>query len=79
MCQILKVNRSSYYHWMKVGYVVTKVDEKLNGIIKEVFENSRHTYGTRRIKQALVKRYGLITSKRRISKRMKLLNIGLLF
>lgn len=75
MCQILKVNRSSYYHWVKVGSVVTKVDEKLNGIIREVFENSRHTYGTRRIKQALIKRYGLITSKRRISKSMKQLNL----
>jgi putative transposase len=75
MCQVLKVNRSSYYHWVQVGSVVTKVDEKLNGIIKEVFENSRQTYGTRRIKQALVKRYGLITSKRLISKSMKQLNL----
>jgi putative transposase len=75
MCKLLKVNRSSYYHWVKVGSVVTKVDEKLNGIIKEVFENSRHTYGTRRIKQSLVKRYGLITSKRRIAKSMKQLNL----
>ena len=75
MCKVLKVNRSSYYHWVKVGSVVTKVDEKLNGIIKEVFENSRQTYGTRRIKHALFKRHGLVTSKRRIAKSMKQLKL----
>lgn len=75
MCRVLKVNRSSYYHWIKTGAVVTKVDEKLNELITEVFENSRHTYGTRRIKQALIKRYGLITSKRRIGKIMQSLKL----
>ena len=36
---------------------------------------SRQTYGTRRLKQSLVKRYGLVVSKRRIGKIMNFLNL----
>ena len=30
MCKVLKVNLSSYYHWIKSGCVIKKVDKKLN-------------------------------------------------
>jgi putative transposase len=36
---------------------------------------SRQTYGTRRLKHSLVKRYGLVVSKRRIGKIMNFLNL----
>jgi len=71
MCKVLKVNRLSYYHWIKNGCIVKKVDEKLNELITIIFEQGRGNYGTRRIKEALVKRYGFVVSKRRISAIMK--------
>lgn len=36
---------------------------------------SRQTYGTRRVKHSLVKRYGLVVSKRHIGKIMHSLNL----
>ncbi len=75
MCRIFKLNRSSYYHWIKTGCIITKVDDKLNQLIKEIFEQSRQTYGVRRIKEALVKRYGAVVSKRKIGNIMKSLKL----
>ena len=46
-------------------------DTKLNELIKNIFEISMQTYGTRRIKNQLVKDYGVIVSRRRIGKIMK--------
>lgn len=66
MCKILKVDKSSYYHWIKTGCVVKKVDEKLNELIKIIFTNGRGNYGTRRIKDKLEQLYGVIVSKKRI-------------
>ena len=75
MCRVLKVDRSSYYHWIKTGLVVKKVDKKLNDLIKTIFIQSRAIYGTRRIKSKLEQLYGLIVSRRRIGKIMKELNL----
>ena len=58
-----------------MGCVIIKVDEKLNQLIKDIFEQSRQTYGVRRIKEALVKRYGVIVSKRKIGNIMKYLKL----
>lgn len=66
MCKILKVDKSSYYHWVKTGCVIKKVDEKLNELIKIIFTNGRGNYGTRRIKDKLEQLQGAIVSKRRI-------------
>lgn len=66
MCKVFKVNKSSYYHWVKTGATARKVDKKLNELIELVFAQSRQTYGTRRIKDKLAQSYGLIVSKRRI-------------
>lgn len=74
-CKIFKLNRSSYYHWIKNGCVVNKIDTQLNKLIKDIFIQSRQTYGTRRLKKALIQRYGLIVSKRRIGKIMSFLNL----
>jgi len=66
MCKVFKVDKSSYYNWVKRGAIVHKVDEQLNELIEIVFLQSRQTYGTRRIKKALVEQYGVIVSRRRI-------------
>ena len=71
MCRVLKVDRVSYYHWVKNGSITKRVDEKLNELIEVIFEQGRGNYGTRRIKKALAERYGFIVSKRRIGAIMK--------
>ena len=75
MCKVLKVTQSCYYQWIKNGSIVHKVDEPLNELIKEVFELSRQTYGTRRIREALMKKYGLVISTKKICKIMKYLHL----
>lgn len=76
MCKVLKVDRSSYYYWVKCGCIVKKVDEKLNELIEITFMHSRQTYGTRRIKDVLAQEYGLIVSRRRIKNIMTDLNLS---
>ena len=75
MCKILKVNRASYYHWLKSGSVIKKVDIKLNELIEFIFIEGKNTYGTRRIKDRLLQYYGLFVSRKRISNIMKDLNL----
>jgi len=59
MCRVLKVDKASYYHWIKQGYQVRQVDEKLNELVEIIFMQGRENYGTRRIKDKLIQRYGL--------------------
>ncbi len=76
MCKVLKVNRASYYHWIKSGSVVQKVDTKLNELVEFVFIGGKNTYGTRRIRAKLFLYYGLFVSRRRISNIMKELRLN---
>jgi len=75
MCRIFEVDKSSYYYWVKSGCIVKKVDEKLNELVEIIFVQSRQTYGTRRIKDKLIQRYGLIVSRNRIRNIMRDLNL----
>ncbi len=75
MCKVIKVNKSSYYHWIKAGCVIKKVDAKLNELIEIIFVQGRNNYGTRRIQSKLKELYGLLVSRRRISGIMKDLNL----
>lgn len=75
MCKILKVDTSSYYHWIKNGCVVKKVDLKLNELIEIIFVQGRQNYGTRRIKDRLERRYGVVVSRRRIGAIMNYLGL----
>ena len=75
MCKVFKVDKSSYYNWIKNGCVIQKVDEKLNELIEIIFLQSRQTYGTRRIKDKLLERYGVIVSRRRIRNILKQLGL----
>ena len=67
MCNILEVDISSYYYWIKMGCITTKVDTKLNELIEIIFVQGRQNYGTRRIKDRLERRYGVVVSRRRIA------------
>ena len=53
MCKLFKVSRSCYYNWIKNGSIVNKIDKELNNLVKIIFEQSRATYGTRRLKEVL--------------------------
>lgn len=75
MCKVLKVDKSSYYHWIKTGCIIKKVDKKLNELIEIIFVQGRSNYGTRRIADKLKELYGLIISRRLISSIMKVLNL----
>jgi len=75
MCKILNVSQSCYYQWIKNGSVVHKVDTQLNELIKDIFYLSRQTYGTRRIREALMQKYGLVMSTKKIAQIMKYLNL----
>jgi len=67
MCRVLKIPRSVYY------YESRKKDKEdgLKPEVIEIFKSSRSNYGTRKMKAEL-RRKGIVTSRRRISRIMKL-------
>lgn len=72
MCDCLQVNRSSYYDWRKnEGSSLSKANVMLGEKIKSIFQASRQSYGTRRIKRALANKESLVTSRRRIGRLMR--------
>ena len=71
MCRIFNVDKSSYYHWIKAGCIIQRVDAKLNELIEIAFIQGRQNYGARRIKDRLQQLYGLIVSRKRIGVIMK--------
>jgi transposase InsO family protein len=75
MCKVIKVNRASYYHWIKAGCIIKKVDTELNNLIKSIFLQGRSLYGTRPIRDKLIELHGVIVSRKRISTIMKDLNL----
>ena len=75
MCKVIKVNRSGYYHWVSTGCIIKKVDTQLDDLIQSIFVQGRNNYGTRRIQDKLKELYGLIVSRKRISRIMKDLNL----
>ena len=75
MCKVFKVDKSSYYHWIKAGCIIRKEDTQLNTLIEAIFMQGRKNYGTRRIQGKLKELYGLLVSRKRISQIMKSLNL----
>lgn len=66
----MSVSRSAYYAWQgRPQTAAEKDDVKLVEVIKTLFKKSRKTYGTRRLKEALIKRDQQI-SRRRIGRLM---------
>lgn len=74
MCKVLKVSRNAYYSWL-CGADSTKEDIVLNSLIKSAFYEFRQVYGARRIKGFLLGEYGLVISRRKVSKLMKAQNL----
>lgn len=75
MCKVLEVSRSSYYRWYSGGISKRKRETiKLTTAIKEVFEESKKTYGSPRITEEL-KRRDFVVSKPRVAKIMRLNNL----
>ena len=64
ICRVLEMSKSSFYYQEK-----NIDDSKLIKEIKKIFEISRETYGTRKIKQELYKN-GFIVSRSKISRLM---------
>ncbi len=57
MCKVLKVSRSGYYRWFCEGPSNRELEnQKLTIGIKEVFEESRRTYGSPRVTAELKRR-----------------------
>ena len=71
MCRFMRVSRSAYYDWLqREPTKKEQEDVKLISIICALFSKGRATYGTRRIKKALLKQ-GWSISRRRIGRLMK--------
>ena len=71
MCRVFEVSRSGLYEWLgRSESARQRADRQLSGTIKQAFEASRHTYGTRRIQGELDKQ-GQRVSRARISRLMR--------
>jgi putative transposase len=72
MCQLLMVNRSSYYAWLNqiTPSARTLENQKLTEEIKMIFIEHKCRYGSRRIRKALIKE-GYQISRRRVGNLMK--------
>jgi transposase len=75
MSKVFKVDRTSYYHWVKAGCITKKVDTQLNDLIEAIFIQGRRNYGTRRIQDKLKELHGVLVSRKRISWIMKELGL----
>jgi hypothetical protein len=49
MCKVLKVDKSSYYHWVKAGCITKKVDTQLNDLIEVIFIQGRKNYYSKKV------------------------------
>ena len=74
MCQIFTVSRSGYYSWRRTKDSKKERGAILNEQIKRVFKESRETYGSPRILQALQKK-NIEVSASTVARRMKQLEI----
>lgn len=71
MCFILDVSCSGYYDWFKAGPSKRNLEnQRLADKIKDIFMDSKCTYGSRRIRKKLISQSETI-SRRRVSKLMK--------
>jgi putative transposase len=74
MSEVFEVSRSGYYKWLKNKDSYMEKESVLNEQIKTVFEQSRATYGSPRVHEALQKMEVEI-SKSTVARRMKSLKI----
>lgn len=70
LCRVLEVSRSGYYAWLKRPVCSRKVEDKqISTQIRELHEESRQTYGSPRIHEALLVK-GRRVSRKRIARLM---------
>jgi len=75
MCRVLRVSTSGFYDWLKdPDGMRGREDVELSEQISKIFEESKETYGSRRIRRALrkLRRY---CSRRRIRRLMRRLGL----
>ena len=71
MCKVLRVPRSCYYRWF-TGNISQRdfENQRLTQVIKQVFQESKNTYGSPRI-AANLKRQGYAVSRPRVARLMR--------
>jgi putative transposase len=75
MCRVLKVARSGYYEWCKQPLSPQKMANQLLLMhIRDVFADSRNTYGSCRL-QAVLAQQGLHCSRKRVARLMRTDNL----
>jgi len=75
MCEVLKVDDSNYYRWLKNGMSKREKENQMLSIeIKQIFTDSKETYGSPRVTADLRNR-GKIVSEKRIRKLMRKNNL----
>jgi len=71
MCRVLGVSRSAYYAWHVCPVSQReKANQALSEHLKDVFENSQQTYGSRRL-QAALRQEGMRCGRARIVRLMR--------
>jgi transposase InsO family protein len=72
LCEILDVSRSAYYRWQKTGPSTReRRNESLLPLVQEIHQQSRRTYGSPRIWDALCQQ-GIRCGRHRIARLMRL-------
>jgi putative transposase len=70
MCRFMDVSRNAYYDWLHRSPTAREqADAELAPVIQEIFTKSHATYGTRRIRQSLL-RQNLSVGRGRIGRLM---------
>lgn len=70
LCKFMKVSRSGYYEWLNRPISNRSLEnQRLTKSIKEVFNQNRNIYGTRRIAKILA-RNDIVISRKRIGRLM---------
>lgn len=68
MCKYMNVSRSGYYEWLQSPECDRiKEDKEISVVIKQIFEEGRSTYGSRRIKKKLTQKK-ITVSRNRITR-----------
>jgi transposase InsO family protein len=71
MCKVLKVSKSSYYHWLQSGPSKLWIEnQKISSQIKSIFKDSHESYGAPRMKTEL-ESLGYKVSRPRVARIMK--------
>jgi len=75
LCRYLKVSKSGYYRWLKLGRPIRySFDDKLADMIEEIYYETYKGY--RFIKDEIVRRYGVIFNDKTVYKYMKILGLS---